>query len=430
MQKTTIGNMGNKAHDYLRMRKRWLCHFINLQRSNTRRIGAAVACATVAILVAGCGGKGEGKESAVAGNSEAARKTEVASPSAVGAIFGRADEVARKGGINFCGFYLGMTAEDAKALATHYGLEEGEWNGLEVPSAKVVCSFKFSLQGVRRITNGGNSFDELVQAVSSRVGPMKPDRDEGSAGYEYKNIDGQWVSMSENDGLMLKDDALSRKADAEAAEAERKAAEERAKLKAAMAAKALIEGIPDDMVPIPGKNYALCKYEVTQALWEAVMGENPSWSIGPTRPVERVSWDDCQKFLLKLNDLPEVKKTGVTYRLPTAEEWQYACRAGAEGIYCKLADGTEITKDTLGEVAWYQDNSNGETHPVGTKKPNAFGLYDMHGNVWEWTSTPWGDLWVRLGGGYNGDAIGCNVGNRTRDDHHAGRSSFGLRLAR
>ena len=93
-----------------------------------------------------------------------------------------------------------------------------------------------------------------------------------------------------------------------------------------------------------------------------------------------------------MNALPEVKASGGVYRLPTADEWEFACRAGATGDYCKLADGTEITEKTLGEVAWFRDNSGckylpEEPHPVGQKKPNAFGLYDMCGNVREWTSS-------------------------------------------
>ena len=138
------------------------------------------------------------------------------------------------------------------------------------------------------------------------------------------------------------------------------------------------------MVQIPGRSYMLCKYEVTQAQWETVMGGNPSFFKGSDNPVERVSWDDCQEFLRKLNALPTVKESGLTFRLPTEEEWEFACRAGATGKYCLLADGIEITEDTLGRIAWFEDNADGKTHPVGQKQPNAFGLYDMHGNVWEW----------------------------------------------
>ena len=127
------------------------------------------------------------------------------------------------------------------------------------------------------------------------------------------------------------------------------------------------------------------KTEVTQAQWETVMGDNPSHFKNPSNPVEMVLGNDCQAFLEKLNAFPAVKKSGLTFRLPTTEEWEYACRAGATGDYCRLADGTEITEGTLGQVAWFRANSDERTHPVGQKQPNAFGLYDMLGNVGELT---------------------------------------------
>ena len=145
-----------------------------------------------------------------------------------------------------------------------------------------------------------------------------------------------------------------------------------------------VQSIIGNMVEIPGKSFKIGKYEVTQAQWQAVMGNNPSKFKGDDNPVEQVSWEDCKKFIEKLNDMSEVRASGLKFRLPMEEEWEYACRAGGTGDYCKLADGSNITESTLGEVAWYGGNSENKTHPVGQKKPNAFGLYDMHGNVWEW----------------------------------------------
>jgi formylglycine-generating enzyme required for sulfatase activity len=116
-------------------------------------------------------------------------------------------------------------------------------------------------------------------------------------------------------------------------------------------------------------------YEVTQAQWQAVMGSNPSHFTGDlNRPVEQVSWNDCQAFCQKVS-----AKTGKTVRLPTEAEWEYACRAGSTGRY-SFGD----SDSALGNYAWYYDNSGNTTHPVGQKQPNAWGLYDMHGNVWEW----------------------------------------------
>ena len=193
-----------------------------------------------------------------------------------------------------------------------------------------------------------------------------------------------------------------------------------------------VMGIVGNMVAIPEKNFKMGKYEVTQAQWEAVMGENPSCFKGGDNPVEAVSWDDCQKFLEKLNAQPEVKGSGWIYRLPSGKEWEYACRAGSTGDYCKLADGTENTKSTLGEVAWYDDNSDRKTHPVGQKKPNAFGLYDMHGNVCEWCA----DLYavgksprVFRGGSWFNLSWRCRAGHR-RDSAPGDRNrNLGFRLA-
>ena len=118
------------------------------------------------------------------------------------------------------------------------------------------------------------------------------------------------------------------------------------------------------------------KYEVTQEQWEKVMGTNPSSFKGPKLPVECVSWDDCQEFLNKLNGLG---KDPGRFRLPTEAEWEWACRAGTRTRFCSGDD-----EGALAEYAWYGANSGAATHPAGTRKPNAWGLHDCHGNVWEW----------------------------------------------
>lgn len=123
-------------------------------------------------------------------------------------------------------------------------------------------------------------------------------------------------------------------------------------------------------------SFRICKYEVTQELWEAVMGSNPSDFKGAKRPVENVSWEDCQAFISKLNQLTKKK-----YRLPTEAEWEYAARGGNRSNGYKYAGGNNIA-----DVAWYEDNSGDQTHDVGTKRANELGLYDMAGNIWEWCS--------------------------------------------
>jgi formylglycine-generating enzyme required for sulfatase activity len=122
--------------------------------------------------------------------------------------------------------------------------------------------------------------------------------------------------------------------------------------------------------------------EVTQGQWKKVMGDNPSHFVncGEDCPVEQVSWNDAQEFVKKLNELESTDK----YRLPSEAEWEYACRAGTTTEY---SFGDDSSK--LGDYAWYSDNSNGQPHPVRQKKPNAWGLYDMHGNILEWVEDDW-----------------------------------------
>jgi formylglycine-generating enzyme required for sulfatase activity len=166
--------------------------------------------------------------------------------------------------------------------------------------------------------------------------------------------------------------------------------------------------------------FYLGKFEVTQGQWEAVMGNNPSlFSGNPNRPVEQVWWDAAQEFLRKLNAM----EGGSKYRLPSEAEWEYAARAGTTTAYSFGDDAAR-----LGDYAWYKDNANNQTHPVGQLKPNPWGLYDMHGNVMEWVEDWYGRYGaeavtnprgpssgthrMRRGGAWNSTAAVCRSSNR------------------
>ena len=226
--------------------------------------------------------------------------------------------------------------------------------------------------------------------------------------------------------------------------------------------KAIIQNLINNMVPVEGgtftmgatseqgsdaweyekpahqvtlSSFSIGKYEVTQEEWEAVMGSNPSRFKGAKRPVEQVSWDDCQEFIRKLNAL-----TGKQFRLPTEAEWEYAARGGNRSRGYKYSGN-----DNLGSVAWHYDNSGNTTHPVGQKQSNELGLYDLSGNVFEWCQDWDGDYSssaqknptgpgsgsdrVSRGGGWAFSARNFRVSNRGCYAPSARLDYLGLRLA-
>jgi len=230
-----------------------------------------------------------------------------------------------------------------------------------------------------------------------------------------------------------------------------------------------------------GKDYHLGVTEVTQGQYEKVIGANPSYFQGnniegsrSNHPVEKVSWEDAVEFCMKLSDLPEEKKAGRAYRLPTEAEWEYACRAGSKTAYSFGDSGRD-----LGNYAWFLNNSGSKkidsdalwawlqdnrheyktfqeyedtiksagcaTHPVSEKKANAWGLYDMHGNVWEWCSDWYGEypkgavsdpvgpregsFRVYRGGSWRNLAAQCRSAIRYRNGRVAPHQFCGFRVA-
>ena len=175
------------------------------------------------------------------------------------------------------------------------------------------------------------------------------------------------------------------------------------------------------------KDFYIGVYEVTQQQYEQIVGSNPSFPShfkGANNPVEMVSWDDAVAFCAKLSSLPAEVAAGRVYRLPTEAEWEYACRAGTTTAYSFGDD----EKD-LGEYAWFSDNSGNTTHGVGEKLPNGWGLYDMHGNVWEWCSDADGSIRVFRGGSWFYEAARCRTALRFRLDPTYRISFMGFRLA-
>jgi len=197
------------------------------------------------------------------------------------------------------------------------------------------------------------------------------------------------------------------------------------------------------------QGFWLGKYEITQAQYKAVMGNNPSHFEGDNLPVECVTWFNATNFCAKLTEIERAAgrlPAGYKYTLPTEAQWEYACRAGTTTA---LNSGKNLTDrfecPNMDEVGWYYYNSDNKTHPVGQKKPNAWGVYDMHGNVWEWC-LDWydgypttavtdpkgpdtGEYRVFRGGDWRGNAYHCRSVARDSDDPSDNFSYFGFRVA-
>ena len=186
-------------------------------------------------------------------------------------------------------------------------------------------------------------------------------------------------------------------------------------------------------------DFYLAETPVTQELWQGVMNNNPSHFNGEKLPVERISWDECNEFIEKLNDM-----TGEFFRLPTEAEWEYAARGGNKSKKNKYSGSDDISIDN---AVWYKENSDSMSHPAKSKKPNEIGLYDMSGNISEWCSDWYfnsysiglshtnpcgpstGQTKVYRGGSWNDKAINCRVSKRNSMNPSYRNKQIGFRLA-
>ena len=315
--------------------------------------------------------------------------------------------------INFYGFFPGMSRHDAQVLAEYYNLDGDECRIYTV-GEKGVYSITLDIKAVARILKtvsrvlktdvAVGTYEEIAQAVANAVGDLQSKGTRNVTGerwgdrtyfdehvsqwYERASVDGTYLKLARNGMAITGNKNLMSRMPVETASAKSQRLE---------TTKTVIQNLLNSMVDVPVKSsglkpFKMSKCEVTQLQWTHVMGNNPSEhmssQIGSRNsgdcPVDDVSWDDCQEFLKEFNALPEVKKTGLTFRLPTVEEWEYACRAGASDGVCKLANGREIFKTRIDEVAWIEV-ADDIMRPVGLKMPNAFGMFDMIGNASEWT---------------------------------------------
>lgn len=284
---------------------------------------------------------------------------------------------------------------------------------------------------------------------------MKANNYIGSGEYMTReNRKGIVLLVSDGDDYETTVQAEEQKREQERQEQERIAEEERKKKEPKTYT---VNGVSFKMIPVAGgtfqmgsttgdsdeqpvhqvtlSSFSIGETEVTQELWQAVMGSNPSSFRGSKLPVENVSWNDCQTFITKLNQL-----TGMTFRLPTEAEWEYAARGGNK---CK--GYTYSGSNTIDNVAWYDNNSSNKTHEVAMNNPNELGIYDMSGNVLEWCQDLYdsygsrsqtnpkgpasGSDRVMRGGSWYGNATLCRVANRNSRAPTNTIDDFGLRLA-
>lgn len=332
----------------------------------------------------------------------------------VSAILRLAEAAVREGEtLGFHGFFPGMSRYDAQSLAMFYKLDGNDCQ-IQADGENAVYKICLTLGAMSKVLKmleiKGLTLEEVFQEVANAVGDLEVWKDRGGSRVRASRIlvNGTCMNFDSRGIVLSGGDGVRTKPPLETVDSK----EQRIK-----AADSIISHLLDNMVAIPVrgsgmKPFKMGRFEVTQTQWVRIMGKNPSQhmsaQIGSVnngiRPVENVSWEDCQDFLKELNSLPEVKKTGLEFRLPTAREWEYACRAGAVEGVCRLADGTEVLRGKINDVAWIEvaEDLGERVKPSGLKQPNAFGLFDMIGNVSEWTLSKDSDresgYYIRLGG--------------------------------
>ena len=285
----------------------------------------------------------------------------------------------------------------SRAAERGYAMAQNNLGGMYANGLGVEKNEAEAVKWYRKAAEQGRAMAQNNLAVMYEKG-MGVARNETEAVNWYRKAAEQGNAMAQNNlGTMYERGLGVAKSDAEAADWYRRAAEqgdengkknlERISASILAAARFVGKGevfrdCPDcpEMIAIPGKDYALGKYEVTLAEWEAVMGSRPAQSKEKNRPVSEVSWNDVQEYLTRLS-----QKTGKSYRLPKEGEWEFACLGGNQTNYCGGNDPDAIS--------WHSGNSgdfyNSQAHPVGQKNANGYGFYDMSGNVEEWMEDCW-----------------------------------------
>ena len=306
---------------------------------------------------------------------------------------------------------LDRISEECKALTTSLSQKESELRGSTSNEASLNAQLK-ELQSIRRkLSDEISVLQQKLSIYEKEQSSLKKQLDQAQ--------DALRVARAEAESKQKEVLALQRKLSGSAISSGGKDAQMTFVLK----------GISFKMIRVEGMGtpYYIGETQVTQALWKAVMGDDLSYFKGENRPVEQISWEDCQEFIKRLNTM-----TGKKFRLPKEAEWEYAAKGG------RRSHGYQYSgSNTIDEVAWYDKNAREVgnntpdygSHPVKTKKPNELGIYDMSGNVWEWCDDSSGSYRVNRGGSWFYAAAYCRVAFRNYNSPSYRGNNLGFRLA-